>query len=44
MNLFKARADWPITPMQTPSVKVDKAEVPPRVAVIPHAMVLPKQI
>ena len=28
--------------MQTPTVKVEKAEVPPRVAAIPHAMVLPK--
>ena len=41
-NLFNARADWPIPPMQTPTMKVEKAEVPPRVAEIPHAMVLPK--
>ena len=34
-NLFKARADWPIPPMQTPKVKVEKVEVPPRVAAIP---------
>ena len=40
-NLFKARADWPIPPMQTPAVKVEKA-VQPRVAAIPHAMVLSK--
>ena len=30
MNLFKARADWPIPPMQIPTVKVEKVEVPPR--------------
>ena len=41
-NLFEARADWLIPPTQTPTVKVEKAEVPPRVAAIPHAMVLPK--
>ena len=41
-NLFAARADWPIPPLQIPTVKVDKASVPPRVAAIPHAMVLPK--
>ena len=35
MNLFKARADWPISPAQTPTVKVYKAEVPPRVTAIP---------
>ena len=44
MNLFENRADCPIPPLQTPSVKVEKAEDPPRVAAIPHAMVLPKQI
>ena len=44
MNLFEARADWPIPPMQTPTVKVEKADIPPRVAAIPHAMFLPKQI
>ena len=38
-NLFEARADWPIPPTKTPAVKVEKAEVPPRVAAIPHAMV-----
>ena len=41
MNLFKARAGWPIPPMPAPTVKVEKTEVPPRVAAIPHAMVLP---
>ena len=41
-NLFEARADWPIPPMQTPAVKMEKTEVPPRVAAIPCAMVLPK--
>ena len=41
-NLFKARADWPIPPMQTPVVKIEKAKIPHRVAAIPHAMVLPK--
>ena len=41
-NLFEARADWPIPPMDTPTVKVEKAEIPPRVAAIHHAMVLPK--
>ena len=44
MNLFKARADCPIPPMQAPSVKLAKAEVPLKVGVIPCAMVLPKQI
>ena len=44
MNLFEARADWLIPPMQTPSVKLEKAEVPSRVAAIPRAMVSPKQI
>ena len=41
MNLFKTRADWPILPVQTLTVNVEK-QVPPRVAAIPHAMVLPK--
>ena len=41
-NLFEARADWPIPPMLAPTVKVEKTEIPPRVAAIPHAMVLPK--
>ena len=30
--------------MQIPTVKVEKADIPPRVAAIPHAIVLPKQI
>ena len=42
MNLFEVRADWPIPHTQTPTGKVEKAKVPPRVAAIPHAMVLPK--
>ena len=42
MNLFEARADWPIPPVQTPAVKVENAEVPPRVPTIPCVMVLPK--
>ena len=41
-NLFEARAGWPIPPMKTPTVRIEKAEVPPRAAAIPHAMVLPK--
>ena len=41
-NLFEARADWPIPPTETPTVKMEKAEVPPRIAAIPHAMVLAK--
>ena len=40
INLFEAREDWPILPSQTRNVKVEK--VPPRVAAIPCAMVLPK--
>ena len=42
MNLFEARTDWPFPPMQMPTVKMEKAEVPCRVAAIPHAMVLNK--
>ena len=41
-TLFEARADWPMPPTETPTVKMEKAEVPPSVASIPHAMVLPK--
>ena len=42
-NLFEARASWPIPPSETPTVvKVEKTEVPPRVAAIPHALVLNK--
>ena len=29
-NLFVARANWPIPPTETPAVKMEKAEVPPR--------------
>ena len=35
-------ADWPIPPTEPPKVKMEKAEVPPRVAAIPHAMFLNK--
>ena len=38
-NLFEARANWPLPPTETPTDKVGKAEVPPRVTAIPHAMV-----
>ena len=42
-NLFEARASWPIPPTETPAVvKMEKTEVPPRVAAIPHAKVLNK--
>ena len=42
-NLFKARANWPIPPTETPIVvKMEKTEVPPRVAAIPCTMVLNK--
>ena len=40
-NLFKTRKDWPIPP--TPAINV-KTEVPPQTAVIPHALVMPKQV
>ena len=43
MNLCVARADWPIPPTPAPTVKVEKTEVPPQIAAIPCAMVLPKQ-
>ena len=39
--LFKTKKDWPIPP--TPATTV-KTEVPPQTAVIPHAMVMPKQV
>ena len=29
MNLFEARADWPIPPAQTPTVKVEKQKFHP---------------
>ena len=42
-NLFEARAKWPIPPAETPKVvKMERTEVPPRVAAIPHAMVMNK--
>ena len=44
MNLFETRAGWPISPTPAPSLKVENIEVPPQTAVIPCAMVLPKQI
>ena len=40
MNLLEARADWPIPPTPTPT----KTKVPPQIAAVPHAMVMPKQI
>ena len=43
-NLFEARADWPIPPTPASTVKAEHAEVPPQVAAIPCAVVLPKQI
>ena len=39
-NLFQARADCPIPPTPAPT----KTKVPPQIAVIPHTMVVPKQI
>ena len=33
-NMFEARADWPIPPTETPTVKMEKAEVPPKAVVI----------
>ena len=44
-NLFETRKDWPIpsTPTPTPAPTV-KTEAPPQVAVIPHAMVMPKEV
>ena len=41
-NLLEVRADWPIPPTQKPPVKTEKAEVPPRVAIISHGLVLNK--
>ena len=35
MNLFEARADWPIPPTTAPTQKPEKTEVPPQIAVIP---------
>ena len=42
-NLFDARASWPIPPSEPPTVvKMEKTEVPPWVAAIPHTLVLNK--
>ena len=42
-NLFGSRASWPILPTEPPTVvMMEKAEVPPRIAAIPHALVLNK--
>ena len=41
-NLFGTRADWPVPPMPTPTVKIERTQVPPRVAAIPSHTVLPK--
>ena len=42
-NLFNARASWPILPTEICAVvKIEKTEVPPRVATIPHTLVLNK--
>ena len=42
-NLFEARAYWPNPPAETPTVvKMEKTEVPPRVAAIPYTLVLNK--
>ena len=43
-NLFETRKEWPIppTPVPTPALTL-KTEEPPKIAAIPHAMVMPKQ-
>ena len=42
-NLFDARASWPFPPTDTPAVvKMEKTEVPPRVAAIPYTLVMNK--
>ena len=42
-NLFGAKASWPIPPTETSAVvKMEKTEVTPRLAAIPHALVLNK--
>ena len=44
-NLFKARKDWPIPPTPAPTLAPTvKTEAPPQVAVIHHAMVMPKKV
>ena len=42
-NLFETRKDWPIPPTPTPTPTL-KTEAPHQVAVIPHAIVMPKQV
>ena len=44
MNLFHARASWPIPPNYTPKVKMEKTEekIPPKEAAIPCTLVLNK--
>ena len=41
-NRYEARVDLPNPPIEIPAVKMEKAKVQPRIAAIPHAMVLPK--
>ena len=42
-KLFNAKKSWPIPPTDTPAVvKMEKTEVPPRVAAIPHTLVMNK--
>ena len=42
-NLLDARASWPILPTETSTVvKMEKTEVPPMVAAIPHTLALNK--
>ena len=41
-NLLEAKANWPIPPTETPTVKMEKVEVTPKIAAIPHVMVLNK--
>ena len=44
-HLFETRKYWPIPPTPTPtSAPTVKTEAPPQVAVIPHVMVMPKQV
>ena len=44
-NLFDTRKDWPFPPTPTPTpAPTVKTEAPSQVAVILHAMVMPKQV
>ena len=44
-NLFETRKDWPIPPTPTPtSAPTLNTEAPTQVVVIPHVMVMPKQV